>query len=90
MSCPLFDEAGLSRCIAVYGDHVPTCHERERYCRTGNGWTACPTLLAYRAKGRPISEVAYYSIWCTPDDRAVLAKNEAPPYARAPDHNERR
>lgn len=68
MGCPLFDEAGLSRCLAVCGDHVPTCHERERYCQTEWNWGSCPTMSAYREEGGPISETRYFALWTVPDD----------------------
>ena len=65
MACPLFDDGRFARCTAVSGNHVPTCHERERYCRSDEN-ASCPTYRLHQLRGSVVPEEAYFALWMTP------------------------
>jgi hypothetical protein len=66
MGCLLFVEGADCRCFAVLGRHVPTLHERERYCRTSDPGR-CPTLREFVDRGTRLSEEQYLQIWIPPE-----------------------
>lgn len=65
MACPLFEDGRSPRCAAVSGNHVPTCHERERYCRSDESFS-CPTYRLQQLRGSAVPEEAHFALWTTP------------------------
>jgi hypothetical protein len=76
MACPLFDDGRFARCTAVSGHHVPTCHERERYCRSDEHST-CPTYGLHQLRGSALPEEAYYALWMTPVPQPLTAAEDS-------------
>lgn len=77
MACPLFDEGRLPRCNAVSGLVIPSCHERERYCRSDDSG-ACPTRKLYSLRGRALPQDDYFALWVAPVPTAVVAERSEP------------
>lgn len=66
MVCRMFKAEGMSRCLAVRGDHVPLVREREQYCL--GVWQRCPVLAASLRLGRPLeSEEHLEALWLDPE-----------------------
>ncbi len=78
MACPHFEDGRLARCTAVSGQHIPTCHERERYCRSDeNG--SCPTYRLVQLRGAPLPEEVYYALWLAPVPTALTSVEDTQP-----------
>ena len=78
MACPHFEDGRFARCKAVSGQHIPTCHERERYCRSDEN-AACPTYRLVQLRGAPLPQDAYYALWLPPVPTAVLGADDTQP-----------
>jgi hypothetical protein len=78
MACPLFDDGRFARCTAVAGLHVPTCHERERYCRSDES-DDCPTFRLHQLRGSALPEEVYFALWTTPVPQPGLDADDTQP-----------
>jgi hypothetical protein len=89
MACEWLEEGRTVRCHAVDGDLIPSLHERERYCRSDENCTRCPTFGLYRLKQRRIAQAEYYALWTAPSlpelkpIALTLARSDSRPTARA-------
>lgn len=62
MQCRLYRVGGMGRCLAVSGDHVPLCREREAHCQRGG--QGCRVLAAFLVLGRPLDQATYLEVLC--------------------------
>ena len=63
MPCSFFVPEPACRCAAITGAVIPSIYERERFCRSEQGFMRCPTYRAQMARGGRLAERDYYALW---------------------------
>lgn len=66
MPCEQLEQGYLICCKAVSGVLIPSIHERERYCRSDENHSQCPTLQSFQRAQRPLAQAEYYALWTVP------------------------
>lgn len=76
MACDQFVEGRLCRCSAVRGLLIPSIYERERFCRTEEGFSRCPTYRAFNARRAKLPQEVYYALWMPLMEEPAVTEEE--------------
>jgi hypothetical protein len=76
MPCRYFVPEPMCRCAAVHGAVVPSIYERERFCRSEQGFVRCPTFRAQARRGSQLAERDYYALWIGADGEPPQSTDE--------------
>ena len=82
MVCRLYKAAGMSRCLAVKGDHIPLVREREQHCMKGG--PSCPVLAAFLQQGHALDQEQHLEVlWRVPEGKPEGDLDRRPDLGRA-------